>query len=70
MLEENGLGCPGVVAVGDFRYGLIYAKTFLITRKLQKAKSIDVFIRGFGDRKKAGTFKEKRDFFTSLGRTV
>ncbi len=70
MLEENGLGCPAVVAVGDFRYGLIYAKTFLITRKLQKAKSIDVFIRDFGDLKKQCTLKEKRDFFSSLGSTI
>lgn len=70
MLEENGLGCPGVVAVGEFRYDLIYAKPFLITRKLQKAKSLCVCIRDFGDVKKHGTLTERRDFFNSLGSTI
>jgi serine/threonine protein kinase len=70
MLAEHNLASPAVVAVGEFRHALFFTRTFLLTQKLENAKSLYVW---FHDNWKAHTsahLRDKREFIDALGGTI
>ncbi len=68
MLAENGLLSPEVIAVGELKYGLVCARTFLITRQLENAASACALLEDFTAR--ADKIRDKRNLIAAFGETV
>ena len=70
MLEENGLGSPDVVAMGELRYGPFCVNNLLITRHLADAEDICVYLLEKLKGQTDGILADRRRFIASLGKTI
>ncbi len=70
MLAENGLLSPEVIAVGELKYGLLCARTFLVTREVDNARSVcDLLADDLcGDNRIIGA--QKRSFICEFAHVV
>ena len=68
MLAKNGLLSPEVIAVGELKYGLACARTFLITREVAGAHSVPELLGDFARR--PDKTRAKRDLIAAFGETV
>ena len=70
MLAENGLLSPEVIAVGELKYGLVCARTFLVTREVDNARSVcDLLADDLcGDNHNIGA--QKRSFICEFAHVV
>ncbi|RKY07559.1 MAG: hypothetical protein DRP66_06465 [Planctomycetota bacterium] len=70
MLAENGLLSPEVVAVGEFRHALVSARTFLLTKELENARSLYAWSENYRKAQTAAALRNKREFIRALGETI
>ncbi len=70
LLDENGLGTTGVIAMGERRYGPFCGANFLITRELGDAKEIYTCFRNNWPGRSVNELRDKRRFIKALGETI
>ena len=68
MLAKNGLYSPQIVSIGQWNYGPICTKSFMITRELENTKGIIELCKSFSEKKNA--LADKRRFIRTLGQTI
>lgn len=70
LLDENGFGTTGVIAMGERRYGPFCGANFLITRELGDAKEIYTSFRNNWPGRSVDELRDKRRFIKALGETI
>lgn len=70
MLAENNFDAPNVVAVGEYRRGLLHKASFLVTRAIENVKSTYELLFEDVDSRVAEQLRAKRRQIEAFGQTI